>query len=181
MKKLYILSSSLKFPNIFSNGMFLTWLYWSSPKYPRLRVVTAVHALCNHFSWYQENIVRHLNFHDDKEKKKKKKPRIKQINVLARNPSEASEYSPNNNNMKRWKTINILKDINMENTIPALKWFFAFDKIICNCVENFKTGIIHICKWPQLFGKLDSLCVQWSPELTYLTFVHRIRGISSSR
>lgn len=60
-----------------------------------------------------------MNFHEDR--LKKKKVQIKQINAQARNTSEASGHPPNNKNMKRWKTTNIPKDINMENTIPALK------------------------------------------------------------
>lgn len=54
--------------------------------------------------------------------------------------------------MKRQTTTTIPKDINIENTTPASICCFAFHKTICICVENFKT--IHICKRPQLFGKL---------------------------
>lgn len=73
---------------------------------------------------------------------------------MHRNPSKVSEHSPSNKTRKRQKTMTIPEDINMENTIPALKCCFAFHKNFCNCVENFKTGTIHICKWPQLFEKL---------------------------
>lgn len=139
--------------------MFLTWLCWSSLKYPRLRAVTAVCVLCKNLFGFQEKATRHLNFHDDR-RKQNKRPRIKQINALARNPSEVSEHSSNSKNMKRWKMMTIPKDIYMETQFPALKCCFAFHKTICKCIENFKTGIIHICKWPQLFGKPDSLCMQ---------------------
>lgn len=71
-KKKEILSSSLKIPGIFSNGMFLTQLCSSSLKYPRLSAVTPVHAPCNHLSRHQEKNVRHLNFHEDWRKKKEK-------------------------------------------------------------------------------------------------------------
>lgn len=88
---------------------------------------------------FQEKVMRHLNFHGDRRKEKK---RSRQINAPARNPNEVSEHSPNSKNMKRWKMTTIPKDIHMENTIPGLKYCFAFPKTICSCVENFKTGII---------------------------------------